>query len=48
MYILAWLQELRNQHNLATCWPNGPTIKQKRENHKPLMPDKPQVTLLGV
>lgn len=21
MYILAWLHELRNQHNLAMCWP---------------------------
>lgn len=27
MYILAWLHELRNQYNLATCWPQPANSK---------------------
>lgn len=45
MCILAWLQELRNQHNLATCWPKLANNKIERGKNKPSVPDPPQVEI---
>lgn len=47
MCILAWLQELRNQHNLATRWPELANEIERGEN-KPPVPDPPQVEIFLV
>lgn len=46
--ILAWLQELRNQHNLATCWPKVENKKTERGEDKSPVPDPPQAEIFLV
>lgn len=35
MCILGWLQEVRDRHNLATCWPELANNKIEKEKTKP-------------
>ena len=46
--ILAWLQELRNQYNLATCWPKLANNKIERGKNKLPVTDPPQVEIFLV
>lgn len=49
MYILAWLHELRNQYNLATCWPQPANSKMAGAGgEKPLGPVPPLVEIFLV
>lgn len=42
MCLLAWLQELRNRHNLATHWPKLANNKIERGKNKPPILDPSQ------
>lgn len=49
MCVLAWLQELRNQHSLATCWPKLANNKvEKEKKNIPPAPGPPQVEIFLV
>lgn len=48
MCILGWLQEVRDTHNLATCWPELANNKIEKGKNKPPVSDPPQVEIFLV